>query len=171
MTLDNFDLKGFWKDSEYARQEYLGEAPTEELVRSVERQLGFKLPSSFIELMRMQNGGIPVRRHVVLKDGQPTNAAAIEISGIFGIGSRNPSTLCGSAGSRFWVEEWGYPSIGVYFADCPSAGHDMVCLDYRASSPQGEPAVSHVDQENEYRVLVLADTFAEFVRRLENQVD
>jgi hypothetical protein len=40
--------------------------------------------------------------------------------------------LGGTFGSRFWIEEWGYADIGVYFADCPSAGHDMLCLDYRA---------------------------------------
>jgi hypothetical protein len=171
MTLDSSDLNGFWKDSEYARQEYLGEALTEELVRSVEQQLGFKLPASFLQLMRTQNGGIPARRHMVLKSGSTTEAAIIEISGIFGIGTRNPSTLCGSSGSRFWVEEWGYPPIGIYFADCPSAGHDMVCLDYRACGSLGEPAVSHVDQEQDYRILVLADTFANYVGSLENQVD
>jgi hypothetical protein len=55
--------------------------------------------------------------------------------------------LGGSFGSRFWVEEWGYPEIGVYVADCPSAGHDMVCLDYRACGPTGEPQVVHIDQE------------------------
>lgn len=29
------------------------------------------------------------------------------------------------------IDEWEYPAIGVAICDCPSAGHDMVFLDYR----------------------------------------
>jgi hypothetical protein len=54
------------------------------------------------------------------------------------------------------IDEWGYPPIGVYFADCPSAGHDMLCLDYRECGADGEPQVVHVAQE-----------FASFIHGLE----
>lgn len=77
-------------------------------------------------------------------------------------------SLCGENGSQFWIDEWGYPSIGVYFADCPSAGHDMVCLDYRACGPQGEPSVVHVDQECDYKITFVAPTFEAFIRGLED---
>jgi hypothetical protein len=50
-------------------------------------------------------------------------------------------------GSQFHIDEWGYPPVGIYFADCPSAGHDMICLDYRACGTDGEPQVIHVDQD------------------------
>ena len=60
----------------------------------------------------------------------------------------------------------GYPLIGVYFADCPSAGHDMFCLDYSACGPTGEPRVVHVDQEFDHRVVHVADRFEGFVRGL-----
>ncbi|WP_428981470.1 SMI1/KNR4 family protein [Nocardia brasiliensis] len=57
-------------------------------------------------------------------------------------------------------EEWGYPDIGIYFADCPSAGHDMIALDYRGGD---EPRVVHVDQEAGYRITTLAPDFATFI--------
>jgi SUKH superfamily protein len=56
-----------------------------------------------------------------------------------------------------------YPDIGIYFADCPSAGHDMIALDYREP---GEPRVVHVDQEVDYRITKLAPDFATFVSGL-----
>jgi len=62
----------------------------------------------------------------------------------------------------------GLPAHRVYFADCPSAGHDMVCLDYRACGPQGEPSVVHVDQERDYKITFVAPSFEAFVRGLES---
>ena len=64
------------------------------------------------------------------------------------------------------MEEWEYPDIGVYFADCPSAGHDLVALDYRKNGPTGEPEVVHVDQEDDYKVTYLAASFEEFINGL-----
>lgn len=56
--------------------------------------------------------------------------------------------------------------MGVYFADTPSAGHDMSALDYRESGPTGEPAVVHVDQEVGYVITRIAPTFDTFVAGL-----
>lgn len=89
------------------------------------------------------------------------------IMGIYSIGSAKPCSLCGEFGSQFWIDEWGYPPIGVYFADTPSGGHDMICLDYRECGPTGEPCVVHVDQDLDYKVTFVADSFASFIRGLE----
>lgn len=119
--------------------------------------------------MKTQNGGIPACTCYRTKHGTSWADDHIAITGIFGIGSGKPRTLCGAFGSQFWVDEWGYPPIGVYFANCPSAGHDMLCLDYSGSGPGAEPRVVHVDQERNYRVTVLTDTFEEFLLGLEHE--
>ncbi len=79
------------------------------------------------------------------------------------IGRTADFSLCGELGSAFWVAEWDYSAIGIYIVDCPSAGHDMIALDYRSL---GEPAVVHVDQERNYQITVLAPDFKTFVADL-----
>ena len=163
-----FDLGQFWEPSEYALAEYVGASLTDEAVAKVERELGYTLPASYVELMRYQNGGIPRRRNHRTKERTSWADNHIAIAGIYSIGGEKRCSLCGDVGSRFWHDEWGYPDIGVYFAACPSGGHDMVCLDYRACGPTGEPQVVHVDQEWDYRVVFVAETFEAFIRGLED---
>lgn len=49
---EGFDFSNFWEDSEYALKEYVSEPPTDEMIDSVERELGYKLPASYIWLMK-----------------------------------------------------------------------------------------------------------------------
>ncbi|MEU7752294.1 SMI1/KNR4 family protein [Micromonospora sp. NPDC049101] len=136
---------------------------TDEVLRAVQEQLGHQLPSAYVDLARRHNGGLlgcdahpAPRRTSWAEDHVGVNALAA-------IGRTARFSLCGDVGSAFWVAEWGYPDIGIYIADCPSAGHDMIALDYR--SP-GEPAVVHVDQEWNYQITVLAPDFESFVAGL-----
>ena len=165
-SFDGFDLSDFWEQSEYAAKNYVSAPLTEETIISVEQELGYKLPAAYIELMRTQNGGIP--KNTAFPTGERTSWAEdhVAIHAILGIGRDKSYSLCGDGGSRFMIDEWGYPEIGVYFGDCPSAGHDMICLDYRKNGAQGEPQVVHVDQEADYRILFLAENFAEFIKGL-----
>ena len=66
------------------------------------------------------------------------------------------------------IDEWGYPEIGVYICDCPSAGHDMIALDYRKCGKNGEPEVVHVDQESDYKITFLAVNFEQFIMSLKH---
>jgi hypothetical protein len=163
----DFDISAFWDQCEYAEQEYVGDLLTDETVVSVERKLGYTLPKAYIELMKYQNGGMPKKTNHRTKERTSWAKDHIAITGIFAIGSTKSHSLCGGFGSRFWIDEWGYPPIGVYFADCPSAGHDMVCLDYRKCGPTGEPQVVHVDQEFDYKITFVAQDFESFIRGLE----
>ena len=164
----DFDVEQFWEPSEYAQKEYVGGTLTDEAVAAVENELGYKLPASYVEMMRFQNGGIPRRTNHRTEERTTWSDDHIAITGIYSIGSEKSCSLCGEVGSRFWIEEWGYPDIGVYFADCPSAGHDMMCLDYRVCGPDGEPQVVHIDQEWDYKIVVVAKTFEAFIRGLED---
>ena len=96
--------------------------------------------------------------------GQPTSHGKdhIVISGIFGIGRDKPKSLCGKLGSRYMIENYNYPEIGVVICDCPSAG-DAVMLDYRPSGNDGEPEVVYVDRESNNKIIKLADNFEAFI--------
>jgi hypothetical protein len=162
-----FDLNDFWEDSDYARKEYVDRSFSDIDVARVEKELGYKLPKSYVALMRFQNGGIPKRANHRTKERTSWADDHVAITGIYSIGRDKRYSLCGNYGSSFWVEEWGYPPIGIYFADCPSAGHDMLCLDYRKCGPSGEPQVVHVDQEWDYQITLVAEDFESFIRGLE----
>ncbi len=165
-AFSNFDLANFLDESEYATREYVSEPLTDTLIHSIETELGYKLPTSYIELMRHQNGGIPKKCAFPTQERTSWAPDHVAISGIFGIGREKAYSLCGGFGSQFMIEEWGYPDIGIYFGDCPSAGHDMICLDYRKNGKGGKPEVVHVDQENDYKITFLAENFETFIRGL-----
>ena len=49
---EGFDLTNFWDDSMYALKEYVSDPPSDELIASVEEELGYKLPAAYIWLMK-----------------------------------------------------------------------------------------------------------------------
>lgn len=74
-------------------------------------------------------------------------------------------------GSRAMIKEWHYPE-GVLIGMTPSAGHDVIMLQYEADS-DAEPCVVHVETETcdgEPIVTVLAVNFISFLQRLESDV-
>ena len=95
---EGFDLTSFWDDSMYALKEYVSEPPSDELITSVENELGYKLPASYIWLMKQHNGGIP--RNTCYPCDEPTCWAEdhVAITGIFGIGREKSCSLCGELG-------------------------------------------------------------------------
>lgn len=140
------------------------EAPlTDETLQSVQPELGHRLPTTYVDLARRHNGGALARTAHAAPSRTTWAEDHVAVTSLAAIGRTAAFSLCGKLGSRFWVAEWGYPDIGVYLADCPSAGHDMIALDYRSG---GEPAVVHVDQEWDYRITVLAPDFETFVAGL-----
>lgn len=160
----DFELSNIWEESEYASESYVSAPPTEELIASVESELGYKLPLSYIELMKNQNGGIPEKCSFPTQERTSWADDHVAITAILGIGREKMYSLCGEGGSQFMIDEWGYPPVGIYFGDCPSAGHDMICMDYRKNGKDGEPEIVHVSDGG--KITFLAPNFEAFVRGL-----
>lgn len=149
----------FWDDSD----EFTGSPLTAEMIQAAEKSLGYKLPESYLRLLRIQNGGTPNR--CCFPTNVPTSWADdhIEICGIRGIGGEWGIDAV-ELGSRAMIQNWGYPNVGIVIGETPSAGHDTVMLDYSLCGPQGEPHVIHVETEDiSPTTLVLAPDFATFI--------
>ncbi len=155
-----------WTDSDYFRESYTEPSPSEALVREVEAELGVRLPDAYVELAQVRNGGALARTAFLVDESFGRADDLVEVEALYAIGRTAPHSLLGTYSTRFWLEEWGYPDLGVVVVDTPSAGHELVMLDYRACGPRGEPAVVHVDQEADYRILPLAPDFVTFIRGL-----
>ena len=162
----DFDFTNFWDENDYALEEYVGEKPTDEYIGSIEQEIGYKLPASYIELVNKHNGGIPVNTCFPMQERTGWAKDHVAITGIFGIDRNKKYSLCGSLGSSFMIEEWGYPEIGICICDTPSAGHDMIMLDYSNCGKEREPEVMHVNQEGDYEKTFVAKDFETFIRGL-----
>lgn len=163
MFFKDFDFSTFWNDSEYSLENYVGEPPSDTLIHEIEQELGYKLPESYIWLMKQYNGGIPNKTEYLMSEATSWSENRIAITGIMGIGREKRYSLCGDAGNSLWVDIWEYPDIGIAICDCPSAGHDMIFLDYRECGKNGEPKVVHIDQEYDYKITMVAKNFESFI--------
>ena len=84
-VFSDFDLSNFWSGDDYERDNYIGELLQPDLVASVERELGHRLPKSYVELMSVQNGGTP--NHTCHATAEKTSWAVdhVAITGISAI--------------------------------------------------------------------------------------
>lgn len=166
MIFEGFDLNGFWKKDGISSDSFRGASLTDAQIQHVEAEFGYKLPKSYVELLRSQNGG--TTDFVVYPTTVETSWAEdhIAINAVMGLDPKKAYSLLGMYGNNLWVKEFGYPNIGLYVCDCPSAGHDMIALDYTNCGKDGEPEVVHIDQEWDFKKTVLAKDFETFIRRL-----
>ncbi|MGL4667155.1 MAG: SMI1/KNR4 family protein [Saezia sp.] len=139
------------------------------MIRAVEQQYGYKLPASYIALLQSKNGGSPFNLCFPTKEATGWADDHIMLYALMGIDSDNQNSVLGPCGQDLWIEEWGYPDINLYIGETQSAGHQMVALDYRKCGKQcenGEPSVVYIDEEDGYSIVLLAETFENFIRGL-----
>ena len=161
-------LKDLWYNDKYSLKEYVGKTPTDEDFEKVEKELGYRLPESYKALMKIQNGGELRKNNFEGAFKRNWASGSFDIEYISGVDPSKRYSLCGEFGSKFWIEEWKYPNIGIAICGTSSGGHDMIFLDYSDCGPEGEPCVAHIDQEGGYEITYLADNFKDFIDGLFN---
>ena len=159
---DDFDEPtDLWDKSERASS-YIGKPVTDADITNAEQELGYKLPESYKNLIKQQNGGLLNRCICPTSDNTSWASDHAEISSLFGIDKNKESIF----ETKSYQTEWGYPDIGLVIGNTPTAGHTMVFLDYRECGHDGEPSVVIVDQEDDYKTTTLANNFNEFINKL-----
>ena len=153
---EDFDFTDFWND-DAENMDLIGETPSDELIAEIEKELDYKLPASYIWLMKQHNGGLIKKTDFLVTISNSWKI--VWVTKFIKINS-----ICDE--NQFMKNDWGYPDIGVAICDTPSAGHEMIFLDYRECGRQGEPKVVDIDQELDYEITLLADNFEDFIRGL-----
>ena len=142
-----FDNESSWG------KEHIMASLTDEMIKRAETTIGYKLPQSYIELLRFQNGGVIEDRECWL-------------TVIYGIGATADAFNGLEEMFNNWINEWEYPNIGIPFGETQSAGHDMYFMDYRNPGSDGEPAIVHVENEGDpedIRITKVAEDLTSFL--------
>ncbi|AQQ65627.1 MULTISPECIES: SMI1/KNR4 family protein [Bacillus] len=147
------------KSTIWADDDYLKLAPiNDELIKKAEEVLNVKLPESYINLLKEQNGG--TLRLDVHPTSKPNSWADdhVNVSGLYGISfNENESSILES---RYLIREWEMPENIVLLS---GDGHTWIALDYRNVAEN--PPVIFIDNEFE-EIIELAPNFERFLQNL-----
>ncbi|MFP7287353.1 SMI1/KNR4 family protein [Shouchella clausii] len=124
-------------------------------VKFVENHFQVKLPESYVNLLKEQNGGYLSRNKYPFKHDNEDED--IEIDHLLGLSIKNNE---GILQSEYFINEWGLPQHLILIS---GDGHGWVCLDYRSVNENPPVIFIDVEVEKEHR---LADSFAEFINNL-----
>ena len=149
---EGINFRELFSDDDYGKQFTFGPL-TDEMIHRVEEKIGYKLPTSYIAFLGIQNGGF-------------IESDKCYVENVFGI-SEDPENWK-SMEHQFdkWIDEWGYPNVGIPFATTQSGGHEIYFMDYRKTDDKGEPRIICIEQEDDYDEVFIADNFETFIRKL-----
>lgn len=134
-------------------------ALTDDALADCEALLGIKLPSEYVALLRVRNGGAVGKEYSAFRTSHPTSWSVdhVPFEYCYGIGTDAPSIT----ESPYLNSEWGQPDELVLLH---GEGHYWIALDYRGDRA-AEPSVVWFDNEMS-EDLKLADSFAAFLEGL-----
>jgi predicted DNA-binding WGR domain protein len=135
------------------KQSEVDPAKNEELfsiasIQEIEKELGYKIPPAYINLMKIENGDDEWRK---------IGDEMLDMMGFQGID--------GLLIMKAAVKDWGFPNIGIYFSWTESGDHEALLMNYKECIVDCEPSIWLLDQERESGVF-LAKTFEDFIRQL-----
>ena len=169
--LTDMDFSDFWHDIRESERRYMSSPADLREIRDVQEKLGFRLPDAYVELMKMHNGGLLNRCWYPVKEDAKTYSDYIQVTGILGIGSEVPYSLCGRFGSEFLLE--GHETLkgaGIALMNSISPTRAMLMLDYRKCGVNGEPEILYVNLETKEERVVARD-FEAFIRNLKTSME
>ncbi len=146
----------------------------EQMIVQAEERLGYKLPSSYVAVLRQQNGGLLRRCHFRPRAPRADSLSEFWVHSFYGIGGEEGIDAPGPAFSpsyasmcisEYLIEMWNSPNVGVVIF---WGGHAGYLLDYSHCGRTGEPEVIYVYAEcsPKTEVFFVAPTFGEFCEGL-----
>ena len=134
-------MAGLWKTP-------LRTGATNQAIAAAQARLVFRLPASYVALMKQSNGGLLIENSV---QTNPEHYPYVveELEAIEDLPDARE------------IDEWGLDVIGVFLT---SLTHDGILLDYRLCGRDGEPSIVYVEQCEE--PVFVAPDFGSFVALL-----
>jgi len=124
-------------------------------IKKAKNLFSVKLPKSYLDILRIQNGGsIVFNAHPSPK---PTSWSdhSVNVDFIMGIGENN-----GILETPYYIEEWNMPEGLILFS---GQGHSWIAFDYRNTVEN--PPIVYIDNETE-EIFKIADSFESFLKNL-----
>lgn len=148
----NKEVLKIWNNNDYAKENYIEESFDDESLTEVEDALGYRLPESYVELMKLQNGGLLKDVYVDVKiDRYETRK--VQLGGLYAIHMDQIIDEDQNAKESF-------PDIGVYIGDLMEDSDLHIALDYSSD----EPMVVFISEENERTIL--SNSFETFIHMI-----
>ena len=142
-------LYSIWKVPKYLP--YTHEILTDEILNNAEKKLGVKLPKTYIQLLKIQNGGYI-----------NYTISNIQHSQIYGIGGHSPSILQNNWSEIKSEKILHFELNGIIPFD--DDGYCFLCFDYRKN--RIDPQIIYVDVDKN-TVEVIAENFDAYLELLE----
>lgn len=154
------DKERFWEKPMYLP--YVHSTLTDEKLQEFEQKIGYKLPKSLVELLKIQNGGYT-------RYGLPQSGALQ----LWGIGENYPNLFAIKEEIDSWMDNEYYEESPISFPvegliAFNGDGHYYDCLDYRKNPDN--PAVTYIEIDNDSEE-VIAESFDEFLEMLHLEIE
>lgn len=154
--------KLFDNESEYGKKYNNGKLNDATIIET-EKLLRRKLPKSYIEFLKIQNGGY-------IND----NFEDSWLTAIDGLENNQSNIYLEDSYDPFVKDELislGLAKSLVPFGETQSGGHDVYCMDFSSVDENGEPRIVNVDLEGEVELHFIANNFKDFIYMIYNGVD